>query len=124
MDFRAGRWGETPEEIVRRESSAGFPSSEQHREGDSIMLVFRDMAIITHRCDIVYVFSAPANPGLISGEYQFHDFTHALKKQLTVTLESKYGQAVEHSDDRQVYETPRTRIILDLKEGCLIHEKK
>jgi hypothetical protein len=124
MDFRAGRWGDSPDEILRRESSAGFTLSEQHSGSDSVMLVFQDMTIMTYRCDVVYVFSPPVNPGLISGEYRFHDFTNALTKQLTVTLESKYGQAVECSDNHQVYEISRSRIIFDLQHARLIHEKK
>lgn len=125
MDFRAGRWGDSPDEIVRRESSAGFtPSEDLQPEGKNLLLIFPNMTIMTYRCDVVYVFSPPANPGLISGEYRFHDFTNALTKQLTVTLESKYGQAVERSDNHQVYETPRSRIIFDLQHARLIHEQK
>lgn len=126
MDFRAGRWGDTPGEILRRESEEGFrpATDEPQPESDRVMFLFPDMPIMTYRCDVVYLFSSGTEAGLVAGEYRFHQFTKGLKKQLTVTLESKYGRAIETSPDRQVYDTSRTRVILDLKEGRLIHEKK
>jgi hypothetical protein len=124
MDFRDGRWGDSPAEILQRESSADFTPSGNLKEGDQIIILFQNMAIMNFRCDIAYIFAPLSNPALVSGEYRFYDLKNSLKKQLLVTLESKYGQAVELSNDRRVYEIPRSRIILDLKQSRLIHEKK
>lgn len=125
MDFRAGRWGDSPNEVVDRESSAGFsPAGDMQQEGDNLVLLFRDMSIMNYRCDVAYLFSPAANPVLMSGEYRFHGLTKSLKKQLTVTLESKYGRPIERSDDRQVYEVSYSRIIFDPERSTLIHEKK
>ena len=46
MDFRAGQWGELPEEIVDRESSAGFTPSEKLKEDNQLitaLLVLKSM---------------------------------------------------------------------------------
>ena len=124
MDFRAGRWGDSPQDVIGRESSAGFtPAGDMKPDGDSVVLVFQDMTIMDYRCDVAYRFTSAANPLLVAGEYRFHRLTNSFKKQLTATLESKYGRPVETSENRQVYEVPRTTIIFDLKVGRLIHEK-
>jgi hypothetical protein len=124
MDFRAGRWGDSPAEILQRESSAGFTSSRSLKEGDQFMILFENMAIMNFRCDTAYIFAPLSSPALVSGEYRFYDWNNSLKKQLLVTLESKYGQASAVSEQRRVYDTPRSKITLDLERSRLIHARK
>ncbi len=124
MDFRAGRWGDSPEEILQRESSAGFTPSENLKEGNTLMILFQNIVIMNFKCDIAYIFAPLNGPTLVAGEYRFYDFNDSLKKQLLVIMESKYSQSSALSDEQRVYETPRSRIILDMNRSRLIHEKR